>query len=265
MQNLLILGSGRSGTSMVAGTLRNAGYFMGHDLLEPVGDASASNPRGFFEDFEINNINEQILAQVTPRRPPLIGRWLFRNRPGYMQRWLARIPIRTKLSCTPELGQRIASLTKRQPFCFKDPRFSYTLPCWLPYLDDTRYIVVFRDPTATAVSIETECRVRHYLRDLAITRGEILETWALMYSHVLHFTESLPGPWLFLHYDQVLQGDGLDRLEAFSGALVDRSFPERALRRSAPTAERASRELSRLYRRLCTLAEYHDPQLETAQ
>jgi hypothetical protein len=57
-RNLFILGSGRSGTSMVAGLFRNAGYFMGDKLHEP----RHSNPLGFFEDAAVNNINESILA-----------------------------------------------------------------------------------------------------------------------------------------------------------------------------------------------------------
>jgi len=45
MKNIIILGSGRSGTSMVAGTLSNKNHFMGDDLLSP---HEKSNPKGFF-------------------------------------------------------------------------------------------------------------------------------------------------------------------------------------------------------------------------
>jgi len=44
MKNCIILGSGRSGTSMVAGTLAKSGYFMGDNLYP----ARESNPKGFF-------------------------------------------------------------------------------------------------------------------------------------------------------------------------------------------------------------------------
>ena len=49
----LILGSGRSGTSMLAGTLSAAGYYIGDCLIE----ANEANPKGFFEDYEVNAIN----------------------------------------------------------------------------------------------------------------------------------------------------------------------------------------------------------------
>jgi Uncharacterized protein conserved in bacteria len=63
MRNCLILGSGRSGTSMVAGTLASAGYFIGDNLYPRL----ASNPKGFFEDPEINAINEDLLARILPK------------------------------------------------------------------------------------------------------------------------------------------------------------------------------------------------------
>lgn len=46
MYNIIILGSGRSGTSMMAGTLAKAGYFMGERLLP----RNNANPKGFSND-----------------------------------------------------------------------------------------------------------------------------------------------------------------------------------------------------------------------
>ena len=88
MKNVIILGSGRSGTSMVAGTLAKAGYYMGEQLLP----ANKANPKGFFEDIEVNAINEDILSSVAPRRPKILGDIFFVTTPclikdGY---WLFR-------------------------------------------------------------------------------------------------------------------------------------------------------------------------------
>ena len=49
--DLFITGSGRSGTSMVAGLFRATGAFMGQHLVKP----RISNPLGFFEDAEIKD------------------------------------------------------------------------------------------------------------------------------------------------------------------------------------------------------------------
>src|ERR1017187_7759888 len=164
MYNLIILGSGRSGTSLAAGLFHKAGYFMGEDLY----DADSSNPKGFFENEEINLINERILSSVLPRRPDgVLGKLpFFRTRPGKLQMWLARVSIETILVCPEGVDCQINKLTARQPFCFKDPRFSYTLPCWRQFLPNTRFVVVFRHPADTAKSMAKECKEKPYLQGL---------------------------------------------------------------------------------------------------
>src|SRR5438105_10232021 len=111
MRNCLILGSGRSGTSMLAGMLRGAAYYMGAHLIP----ADDGNPKGYFEDDEINAINEALLAPVTPRF----------LRPSYGWRWLAQVPVGTPLTCPADIAERIEAQTRRVPFAFKDPRFCY--------------------------------------------------------------------------------------------------------------------------------------------
>lgn len=254
MHNCLILGSGRSGTSMLAGTLAGAGYFLGARLHPP----RDTNPKGFFEDAEINRINEELLAPVVPRRPPLLGRFILRDRPAPDERWVARVPPGTDIPCPPTLAERIARVVPGDvPFCFKDPRFCYTLPCWRPYLRDVRYLCVFRDPIRTANSMLKECHA--YLPHLYIDFDRAVEVWMLMYRHVLdlHMHE---GDWLFLHFDQLLSEEGLRRLAAFTAAPIDPAFPDAALRRSAYT--RPIPEATRpIYERLCAQAGYRDEQV----
>ena len=71
LHNVLILGSGRSGTSMVAGLFRDSGYYLGFDLLA----ASAANPYGYFEDTGITEINNLLLRWMLGwgRQPHLPG------------------------------------------------------------------------------------------------------------------------------------------------------------------------------------------------
>ena len=49
---------------MAAGVLAHAGYFMGERFYPP----DAGNPRGYFEDPQINGINEDLLAEATGRQ-----------------------------------------------------------------------------------------------------------------------------------------------------------------------------------------------------
>ena len=61
MRNAVNIGCGRSGTSMLAGILHQNGWSLGEDLyIEP----SDSNPKGFFEDRDVNSINEELLARL---------------------------------------------------------------------------------------------------------------------------------------------------------------------------------------------------------
>src|SRR5712692_8846296 len=91
MRNCFILGCGRSGTSLTAGLFAQSGYFMGDHLY--VGDEG--NPKGYFEDREINGINEGLLAQLLPGpRRNLVDK-LFKLAYPKTQwyRWLAELPL----------------------------------------------------------------------------------------------------------------------------------------------------------------------------
>jgi hypothetical protein len=75
-----------------------------------------------------------------------------------------------------------------------------------------------------------------------------------MYRHILDVHRH-EGAWLFLHYNQVLSGEGLERLEDFVDAPVDRSFPDPSLNRSF-SDDLVPEEVARVYQHLCEIAEY---------
>jgi len=250
MNNCIILGSGRSGTSMVAGALYHTGYFMGESLYS----GNTSNQKGFFESWEINSINEIIIERALPRRLPILDKWFYKSLPDHRQRWLARISLEKNISGTPELFKRIDRLVSNIPFCFKDPRFSYTLPVWEPFFNAVVYICVFRDPASTAKSILRECNSRKYLKNFIIDFNIALEIWNLMYLHILE-KHSKKGEWLFLHFNQMMHNQGLDRLEQFVQAKIDRSFPNPNLRTSYDNSDIPTSSV-RIYGRLCELAGY---------
>lgn len=250
MKNCIILGSGRSGTSMVAGTLWDCGYFMGDHLYKP----REANPKGFFESPDINGLNEDLLAKVLPKRPPLLGCCFFRDRPKRQQRWLARVPLETAWPPLPKIEKRINSLVSRQPFCFKDPRFCYTLPIWRPYLKNTAYLCVFRHPAVTAESILKECATAPYLRSLRMDFVTAVDVWRHMYDHILQ-KHRQEGDWLFVHFDQVITGDALGRIETLLDIKVNASFPDAKLRRST-SDQKMDDDVNDIYHKLCDLANF---------
>ena len=197
---------------MVAGTLAKAGYWMGDHLYPP----NQGNPKGMFEARDINDLNERLLATVVPERPWIFGRWRSPNQPGKWQRWLARVPVGTQIPAVPALVKRIQEVIRKEPYCLKDPRFSYTLPVWRPLLKNTVFVCVFREPSSTAQSILRQIKSARHLRGLDITSTEALEVWSLMYRHILENYQS-GGEWLFLHYDQIMTSEGLNQLEAHTG------------------------------------------------
>lgn len=250
MRNCLILGCGRSGTSMLAGTLRTAGYYMGGRLYRP----REANPKGFFESHTINAINEHLLRPIAPSRSryPFMRIW----RASFpSERWLAQVPVGTVPSRPGRLNKRIQLQVNQGPFAFKDPRFCYTLPAWRPHLPaQTVFLCIFREPGRTVASILTECHKQY--PDITLTRRDAFQVWNTMYRHVLD-VHRRKGDWLFLHYDQVLDGSAVSAIETHLRARVDGQFPDASLKR-APLLN-APKMAMQTYEELCTLAGYEPP------
>ena len=97
------------------------------------------------------------------------------------------------------------------------------------------------------------------MRSLSINVERALDVWEMMYRHIVE-KHRYEGEWLFLHYDQIVNGQGLERLEKFTGAHIDECFPDGSLRRSLSFTNVPKRILS-LYEQLCNLAKY-DPKVE---
>lgn len=249
MRNCLILGCGRSGTSMLAGTLAGAGYYMGSGLYR----ARGANPKGFFESVAINAINEKLLAPHAPLRSRWwwmrVWRQLFPS-----ERWLAQVPLEAEIKATPKLAAKIARHIAQTPFAFKDPRFCYTLPAWFPLLPkDTVFLCIFREPGHTVESMLAECRRKY--PDIRLTPQDGFKLWTTMYEHVLSARKQ-GGDWLFVHFDQMLDGAAMARIEKHLEASIDRDFPDAGLRRSSSLD--APPDTHATYRTLCALADYNN-------
>lgn len=255
-KRLFVLGAGRSGTSLLAGLFRHCGLFMGDSAYR----SRAANPHGFFEDREVNAINEALLAPLLP--PPATPDAPYgRDALGEGQRWLARLPLELQPQASPELQQRIAALYARGASCFKDPRFCHTLAVWRqllpePELEQTACLCVFRHPAVVLASVLREVQSAPYLQALAISTAQVLESWCSHYRHVLtHHAAS--GRWLFLAYEQLLEPAALDRLEAFTGHRLDRQLPQPSLNRSRLNPDLSlSDPVLALYRELCSRAQF---------
>ena len=256
VRNLLITGAGRSGTSLVAGMLAGAGYHAGDDFLAP----TRANPKGFFEDSRVTAINDGILqAQFPYWLGPRIAKWsprlsrvFYRWVPDPSQLWLAGLSTWRAKPATREFDDEIRALLI-EPYCYKDPRFYFTLPVWRPFLQNVGIICVFRSPERTAESITRECAESSYLASLGMTRRKALRIWENTYRWILEH-QATWGDWLFIHFNQALTQAGMERIEAFAGAQVDRAFGEERLSRSK--SDHLLR--SHTYQKLCALAGFEE-------
>lgn len=250
MRDCLVLGSGRSGTSMMSGVLAAAGYFMGENLYR----ARHSNPKGIFENAQINGINEHILS---PYAAGGVDGQRTTQAPGAGQFWLLNLDEAVSVECRePELADRLRSMVGRRPFAYKDPRFCYTLPVWQPYLSATcRYIVMIRRPDVTVASILKECEAMPYLADLDMDVNRAQQVWTNLYRHVLKHYRRDPERFTFVHYDQLFDDAALARVSEILGVQLSSSFVDPSLNRTK-RGPFIDEETWRIYEVVCDIAGY---------
>lgn len=253
MHNCIVLGCGRSGTSVAAGELitANPDYYSGGDFIPP----RTSNPDGTFEPVSIRSINEAILAQVVPKRPPPETDEHYRQIPTQWQRWLARITLDTPITSTPSIDKMIKEQVKKQPYCLKDPRFSYTFGAWLPHLKNCVFVCMFRHPAETAKSILRFAEEFEPMRSLDISYEQALEVWSLLNERILEQHYPAGGKWLFLHFNQLFTDEGMDKLAELTGTKPGRTLINKKRVRTQFRQEVPAR-IKSTYERLCELADY---------
>ncbi|NHC47608.1 sulfotransferase [Motilibacter aurantiacus] len=248
-RSCVVLGCGRSGTSLLSGLLAGSGYHLGRTLLR----ADPSNPKGYFESGRINRLNEQLLAPYTTDvlraadGRPLAARPL---REG--ERWLAALPAAVPVARPEALADDLRLPPTDGPTARKDPRFSWTLQAWDPALADSVRVCVFRDPSATARSILTMTDQG----DLGLGLEGALAVWASNYRRCLHLADSERGEgrrWVFVHYAAILDGTGFGELEDALETELDRSFIDPELQRS-PVGAPPEGEIAEVYAELRTRA-----------
>jgi hypothetical protein len=136
---VMVVGMGRSGTSMVARLLCAAGLDLGPaSALYP---ADKYNPSGYFEHSPLTALNDRILDALGGdfHHPPQLA--------GADARLSALAPF------SREAAELLAGLSAKGPWACKDPRLTVLLPFWKPLLPGARYVICLRHPWAVAGSI----------------------------------------------------------------------------------------------------------------
>ncbi len=174
---VVVLGSGRSGTSLLMQVLAALGMRVSEELIQ----ARRDNPRGYYEDASIVRIQADLLRAL--------GAWPFHPLPAD---WLA---APATLSAARNLA---AVLEKRLEggglWGFKDPRTATFLPLWRRLFAELdvapRYVLALREPGAVVRSFMTAYQTGAGTAEavwLARTRDALRYTGAAC--HIVHYED----------------------------------------------------------------------------
>lgn len=180
---IIILGMHRSGTSALTGVLGRLGISLGLNLMKP----TEENPKGYFENQGVNEINESILRRLDSSWHDLFS---------LQKDWWKQEGISAFREKALKLIQM--EFAGVDTFCIKDPRMCVLFPFWNSIFEelDTKlsYILPVRNPTEVADSLKR----RH---GLSIQKGIIL--WM---NHMLNAEfYSRSGPRCFVFFEELLK------------------------------------------------------------
>ncbi len=152
---VFILSMHRSGSSGLAGALSHAGMYLGRRLKS----AAYDNPKGYYEDEDIVQINEELLRLKGER-------WYApQERERYPEDWDILIPRAKSLLLSFWKNHNVVVL--------KDPRFALTYEFWEKVVEQigysVEYIVLLRNPESIVSSLE---RRNYFSKEKAIALCE---------------------------------------------------------------------------------------------
>lgn len=206
---LVILGMHRSGTSAFSRALTSLNVNLGSNIMAP---HPVVNPKGFWEDQDIYELNEEVLAILDCK-------W------DHFASISASHVATIRQSGLVDRAKRLLRLkvdeTANSLFAFKDPRTARLILFWREVFAgesyEVSYLLVYRNPLSVAKSLEK--------RDgFALTKSYLL--WLLHVVPSLLETSELPR--LLLNFDELL--DTPEAVLSSIGVKFNLSINEAALK-----------------------------------
>ncbi|WP_156954494.1 sulfotransferase family protein [Paraburkholderia acidipaludis] len=140
---IVVLGMHRGGTSAINRAMVTLGADLGDHLGTP---KAGENDKGFFEDLDIVEINEQILAAAHSKWHTLAPVDFGRIDPAKL--------AALRMKAASVLRERCRNRT----FALKDPRLSRLLAFWQPVFDQVQlrvaYVIAVRNPVSVGLSLQ---------------------------------------------------------------------------------------------------------------
>jgi hypothetical protein len=249
---IVVLGMHRSGTSTVARALQAIGVSLGDNLLAPAVD----NPKGFWEDRDCFQINEELLGHLGSAF----------DQPGLGWRISWSDPV------VAELGVRAADVLKRRllqaggVWGFKDPRTCRLLEFWCPVMAaagyTTSFVLAIRNPASVARSLERRNEIpceKSYLLWLQHVIPAVVLTAGSPRRVVVDYDQMMDRPLSGLQ--RIATALGL-RMDSASASVTDfeRDFLDESLRHTRFSATdlaldpRVPRQVTKIYDLLLDVA-----------
>ncbi len=134
MKNVIILGSGRTGSSILAGLIFRNRYYINPDSIK----ARRHYPDGDYENYDLIRMNESILQEVGYNYGSLAPRKKVN---------VDHIEALAESGDIIKYREFIADCDKESPWLWKDPRLGYTIFFWkhLLDMDNIHFILITRD------------------------------------------------------------------------------------------------------------------------
>ncbi len=200
-RTLVITGMHRSGTSLLASVVRQAGIDLGADLMP----GGRGNRRGHFEDMDFHRFHEAFLERREVS--------LFAVTEGWSP---DPSPIEEKGA-----GALVAARAGRPVWGFKDPKTSLFLDFWHSRLNDPIYLLVYRHPVEVALSLIRRGLELEIQQDPRIA----FQAWRAYNERLLRFHAAHPGRCLLWHVRGATRSleAALGNLEERLGVPLDRS------------------------------------------
>ena len=125
-QCIIITGMHRSGTSLTASLLQNAGMEIGDRLM----GATEWNPKGFFEDWDFVELHQAILS----------------SQGIASEGWTKEKLVEVQGQYLATAQNLILARKNQLIWGWKDPRTTLFLDFWLKLIPQAKFIFVFRSP-----------------------------------------------------------------------------------------------------------------------
>jgi len=179
---VVVLGMHRSGTSFLTKSLELLGVGLGDRLMEPAGD----NPKGFWDDQEVVDINIEILKTQDADFADLRFKLPTKDSESTLQPLFDR--------AVTLVSNRISTFSR---WAFKDPRTCRTIAFWRAAIEaagaSPKFVIAIRNPLEVAASLRSR-------NELPTIHG--------LYSWLQHtipaFTETQGFPRVVVEYEEIL-------------------------------------------------------------